>query len=468
MKIIVVGAGKVGYTLAESLSNEDNDVTVIDKNAEVLRKTEEKLDVLCIRGNGVSANILMDAGVGTSELLIAATDSDEVNMVCCLTAKKLGAAHTAARIRDPQYAKELVLLKEQIGIDLVINPEHAAADEIARSLSLSPALNVENFAKGRVKMAEIRITPGMPLIGQKLKDNVFKSHSSLLVGAVVRDDTVIIPDGEFEVAEGDIIYIIGQPSGIYNFCKLTGKCPEKFRNIMILGGGRIAFYLTNMLEKMGMKIKIVEIDREKCIELSESLPNALIINADGTDEEVLISENIGSMDGFIAVTGIDEENLLSSLLAKQNGVKKVIAKISRTNYIHIVKNLGIDNVICPKLITASQILKYARGNKVESLYRIIEGQAEIVEFIANESSGLLDTPIRNLNLPKETIITTIVRKNEVVIPRGSDVIRKDDRVVIITKNMNVEYFKELSFGAAGGFQNELFNGIKKLGNIINM
>lgn len=468
MKIIVVGAGKVGYTIAESLSAEEHDVTVIDTNVETLKKAENNLDVLCIKGNGVSTSILLEAGVNTADLLIAVTSSDEVNMVCCLTAKKLGVNYTAARIRDPQYARELLLLKEEIDIDLVINPELAAADEIARSLNFSPAMNVGSFAKGRVKLAEIKITPDMTIVGERLKDTFLKTQTSMLVGAVMRQNSVQIPNGDFVFKDGDIAYVIGRPSGIYNFCKLSGIYPERYKNIMILGGGRISYYLTNLLTEMGMKVKIVEIDRERCMELTELLPKALVINADGTEEEVLLSEHIDSMDGFIAVTGVDEENLLSSLLAKQNGVKKVIAKISRINYINLVKSLGIDNVISPKLITANQIIKFVRGDKIESLYRIVEGQAEIVEFIANESSPRINKPIKTLNLPKETIIATIVRKNEVVIPRGDDIIKKGDRVIVITKEKNFYSLNEHSLGLSGGMQNELLNGIKKLGNIINM
>jgi len=468
VKIIIVGAGKVGYTLAESLADGNNDVTVIDKCITALKKVDENLDVLCIKGSGVSMNALLEAGVKGTDLLIAVTDSDEVNMVCCLTAKKLGAVHTAARIRDPQYAKELIILKEEIDIDLIINPEYAAADEIVRCMSFSPALNVESFAKDRVKMIELKITPDMPISGSRLKDEVFKAYPQALVGVVLRDNEVVIPDGEFEIKANDILYVIGKASSVYNFCNLTGQAPKKYKNVMILGGGKLTHYLTNFLIDMGMKVKIIEMDSERCIELSEALPRALIVNGDGTDEELLQSENMGDMDAFVAVTGIDEQNLLSSLLAKQHGVKKVVSKISRMNYTNIAKNIGIDNVICPKLITSNQILKYVNGNKVESLYTIIKDQAEIIEFIADGHSIPLNKPIKTLALPKETIIATIVRKNEIVIPRGSDVIKKGDRVIIITKTGGSEFINTLTMGLNGGLQHELLNGVKKLGDIINL
>ena len=287
MKIIIIGSGKVGYNLAERLSRENHHVTVIDRNSSVLNKAEESLEVLCIRGNGVSTNILLEAGVEKADLLIAVTSSDEVNMVCCLTAKKLGVKHTIARIRDYEYAHELSLLKEELDLDLIINPEQAAADEIANVLNFPTAINVENFAKGRVKMVEIKAAADMPIVGMKLKDIPNKISSSILIGVVIRENEVIIPKGDFVIAENDCIYIIGKPSSIYNFCKLSGRCPMKVKNVMIIGGGRISIYLASLLVEMDMKVKIIEIDKEKCVELSELLPEALIIHGDGTDEEFL-------------------------------------------------------------------------------------------------------------------------------------------------------------------------------------
>lgn len=450
MKIIIIGAGKVGYSLAESLSKSDHDVIIIDRNYAALNKAEENLEVLCIRGSGVSTGILMEAGIDTADLLIAVTNSDEVNMVCCLTAKKLKVKQTIARIRDPEYAKELSLLKDELELDLIINPEQAAAEEIANVLNFPIAVNVENFAKGRVKMVEIKAAKEMGIVGVPLKDIGSKFLSSILIGVVVRDDEVIIPNGEFVIQEDDNMYIIGKPSSLYNFCVLSGKSPQKIRNVMIEGGGRVSIYLAKLLTEMNIKVKLIELDREKCLQLSELLPEALIIHGDGTDEELLKSENISDMDGFIALTGMDEENLMSTLLAKQNGVKKVIAKVSRENYIGIIKGLGIDSVISPKLITTNHILKFVRGNNIESLYRIIEGQAEITEIIADRGSKILNTKIKKLGLPKDIIIATIVRKKEIVIPHGNDVIKEGDRVIVISKNKNISSLNEVAANSAGG------------------
>ncbi|HHY78550.1 MAG TPA: Trk system potassium transporter TrkA [Clostridiales bacterium] len=443
MKTIIIGAGKVGYNLALALSKEHHDVTIIDNYSEALAKADENLDVLCIKGNGVSTNVLLEAGVKDADLLIAVTNSDEVNMVCCLTGKKLGAAKTIARIRDPEYAKELAMLKEELGLDMVINPEHAAAEEIALSLSFPSAIDVENFAKGRVKMIELRITDNMPVIGMKLKDLPGRYLQSVLIGAVLRDDKVIIPKGDFEINKDDIIYILGNPSGLMNFLKLCDTAQVKIRNVMVVGAGRIAYYLSQMLHDMDIRSKIIEIDREKCEEFIDLLPDSLIINGDGTDESLLQSENIGEMDAFIALTGMDEENLIAALVAKQNGAKKVIAKISRTNYMSVINKLGIDNVICPKLITTGHILKFIRGNSVESLYRIVEGQAEILELIANRGSKIIDIPLKKLKFSKDAIIATIVRKNHVVIPHGNDIIKENDRVIIITKSNNISELDDL-------------------------
>jgi trk system potassium uptake protein TrkA len=442
MRIIIIGAGKVGYYLAENLCKE-NHVTIIDKNAAALKKAEENLEVLCIKGSGVSTNVLLEADIKHTDLLIAVTSTDEINMVCCLTGKKLGAVKTIARIRDYEYSQELSLLKEELDLDMVINPELAVADEIARSMNFSTAMNVESFAKGRVKLIEIGITEDMPIAKMRITDIPNKFSSQILIGVIVRGDEIIIPEGENVIEPGDSIYVIGKSSNIYNFCKMVGKASVKVKNVMIVGGGTIAIYLANILTEMDMKVKILEIDKEKCIELSELLPDSLIINGDGSDEELLQSENISDMDAFISMTGIDEENIMAALIAKQNGAKKIIAKINRLNYLNVAKSLGIDSVISPKLITSNRIITYVKRNNIETLYRIIEGKAEIIEFIVERNSKLVNIKIKNLKLPHDVIIATIVRKTEIVIPHGEDIIKEGDRVIIITKNKNVIELKDI-------------------------
>jgi trk system potassium uptake protein TrkA len=458
MKIIIIGDGKVGYALAENLSKEDNDVTIIDKDPEPLKKASEYLDVMCIKGNGVSTKILMEAGVSDADLLIAATTSDEMNMVCCLTAKKLGAHHTIARIRDPEYASELSALKRDLGLDMVINPEHACANEIGRVLSHPAAVNVEPFAKGRVELVEVKVVEGMPLIGMKLKDISGKITSSILIGAVLRDEEVIIPNGEFQINENDTIYVIGKPYNVFDFCSRVGIYNNKVRNVMIIGGGRIAYYLAQYLDEAGMKSKIIEIDRERCYELSELLPNTLIIHGDGSEETVLNSENLSDMDAFVAVTGRDEENLLASLYAKRCGVHKIIAKINRINYASLIKDMGIDSIVSPKQITADDIIKFVRGlknamgNPVETLYRIINGKAEAIEFVAGQTTRFLNIPLRDLKLKEGILVAGIVRKNEIIIPHGKDVIKLGDSVILIVKDNQFSDFNDIV--APGGIPDE--------------
>jgi len=459
MKIIIIGDGKVGYSLAENLSNENNDVTIIDKNSEALKKASEYLDVMCIKGNGLSAKTLLEAGVKEVDLLIAATSSDEMNMVCTLTAKKLGAHHTIARIRDPEYANELSVLKIDLGLDMVINPEQAAASEIARLLRFPSAANVEIFSKGRVELVEIKVLQGMSIIGMQLKDIFNRGTSPVLIGAVVRGEEVIIPGGEFKIEENDSMYIVGRPSSVSNFCRQIGKFSIKVKNVMIVGGGRIAYYLAKYLDESGMKAKIIEIDKQRCVELTELLPNTLIINGDGSDDTVLHSENLSDMDAFISVTGRDEENLMSALLAKQCGVQKVIAKINRINYSSVIKNMGLDSVVSPKVITANNIVRYVRGlknalgNPIQTLYRIIDDQAEAVEFIASKSTRFLNIPLKDLKMVKDLLVVAIVRKNDIIIPHGKDVIKQGDSVILIAKDKQFSDLNDIII--PGGLPDEL-------------
>lgn len=454
MKIIIIGDGKVGYSLAEYLSKEDNDVTIIDKNPEALRKANDYLDVMCIKGNGVSTKILMEAGVNEADLLIAATASDEMNMVCCLTGKKLGADHTIARIRDPEYADELTLLKRELGLNLVINPERAAAREIARMLRFPHAMNVEVFAKGRVEMVEIRVTEGMPVEGMKLKDISSRISHSILIGAVLRKDTAIIPKGDFRIRVDDTIYVVGQPSSISGFFRRNGLSGQKVKNVMIVGGGRIAYYLAKALEETGIRAKIIEVDKDRCLTLSELLPHTLIINGDGSDDTVLNSENLSEMGAFVSLTGRDEENFMSALLARQAGVQKVIAKINRTNYLGLIKNLGIDSVVNPSLITTNLILRYVRGmknalgNPIETLYRIVDNQAEAIEFTANGTTSFLDIPLRNLKFADGVLVAIIVRKNDIIIPHGDDMVKLGDSVILIAKDKQIADLNDII--TAGG------------------
>jgi trk system potassium uptake protein TrkA len=455
MKIIIIGNGKVGYSLAENLSAEDNDITVIDNDAEALRRAAEDLDVMCIKGNGVSTSVLMLAGVKNADVVIATTNSDELNMVCCMTAKKLGATHTIARIRDPEYASELSQLMADLALDLVINPEQAVASEIVRLLEFPPAIDIEIFANGRVIMVEMKVTENLSIAGKALKDIAQAGSSSVLIGAVVRGEEVVIPRGNFVIEEGDIVYVVGRPSRVYDFSRKIGVHVQKIKNVMILGGGRVGYYLAKTLSEMDIKVKIIEQNRARCEHLTELLPRALIIHGDGTDEKLLLSENIEDMASFISVTGHDEDNVISALLAKQYGVSKAIAKINRGAYFSVIKNMAIDNVVSPKLITSNHILRYIRGlknaegNPVKTLYRLVGGRVEAVEFDADRTFRLLDRPLKDLPIAGGILIAAIVRNNKIIIPRGNDVIRQGDSVILITKDRPLTDLNDILLAKSG-------------------
>ena len=439
MKIIIVGGGKVGYTLAQQLSIEEHDVILIDSDADVLNHADETLDIMCIRGNGASVEVLNNASVNEADLLIAVTDSDELNMICCVIGKKLGAEHTVARIRNTDYSNEYKMLKQELELDMVINPEMDAANEIARMIQFPSAANVETFANNLLELVEFRVKDTDPIVNIKLMDLSNKLPAKVLFCTVRRNDEVEIPKGNFIFTGGDIVSVIGERKGINKFFTHLGRSSHKVKNITIVGGSRIAIYLAWLLEDLNMNVKIIELNKERSILLSELLPNALIIHGDGTDQEVLDNENIQTADATIALTDMDEENLISSLYAHQCGISKVVLKINRNNYIPIVKKLGLDSVISPKLTTANSILRYVRaldnsqGIAVEKLYRISDEEAEVAEFTAKDSPYLLDIKLKDLKLKKDILIAALVRNKKIIIPDGSDCIKKGDKVIVVTK-----------------------------------
>jgi trk system potassium uptake protein TrkA len=449
MRIIIIGCGKVGYSLAQSLSGEGNDVTIIDSDGEALKKAYDHLDVMCIKGNGLRSTTLINAGARECDLLIAVTGGDEMNMVCCLTAKKLGAKHCVARIRDPEYADELSLLKEDIGLDMAINPEREAAGEIARIIKFPPAAGVEFFAGGRIEMVEIKVSGGLSLCGKQLKEVKGQFSESVLIGAVQREEEVFIPGGDFVIRENDLIYIIGEHSKVQGYCRQIGVSFYRIKSAMILGGGRLSYYLAKSLLEMGVKVKVIEVSLERCDEISELLPEALVICGDGTDEDLLHSENLSQMDAFIALTGHDEDNLISALLAKENGVKKCIAKINKINHINLLGGFGIDSVVSPKLITANHIIRFARGlksaieNPVTALYKLFDGKVEALEFAATSHAKLLDTPLKDLSLGEGVIVAAILRNGKAIIPHGDDMIKEGDSVILMVKGRKFSDLNEI-------------------------
>lgn len=466
MKIIIIGIGKVGDALAQSLSAEGHDITIIDNNPKVVERVENTLDVMPIKGNGFSTSTLLEAGCDKADFVITVTGRDEINMLCCLTAKKLGAKRTAARIRDPQYARELLLIKEDLGLDMVINPEEASADEIARLLTIPGAIKIQNFAKGRVRMMDFIVKADMPIAGMQIKAIATHYNIPILIGAVTRNDHLIIPNGDFRIESGDSIFIIGKTANVYSFYKMMTPNPTKVRNVMIVGGGRIGYYLARLLEQMHLKVKLIEKDEEVCDHLVEVLPQTLIINGDGTDAALLHSEQLENVDGFVSLTGSDEENIIASILAKQASVQCVMTKMSKNHCDRLTGPLGLDIIIKPQEIITNQILKLVRGQSIETLHRILGDEGEMIELIASAEDSVIGIPLSKLQFIPDVLIATIVRKNAVVIPTGNDCIQSGDRVLIITKN-HITHFKDIVI-STGGLASELKNSIKKLGNAIGM
>lgn len=439
MKIIIIGGGKVGYTLAQQLSTENHDIILIDNNVTALNHADETLDVMCIKGNGASVEVMQEAGINDTDLLIAVTNGDELNMICCVIGKKLGAKHTVARIRNTDYFSGHNILKEELELDMIINPEMDAAAEIALILQFPCATNVETFANNMLQMVEFRVLETDPINNIKLLDLTKKLPSKVLFCSVKHNNEIIIPKGNFKFSTDDVVYVIGERNGISKFFKYLGRNFQKSKNITIIGGSKICIYLTWLLNDIDMNVKIIELSNDRCILLSEILPQALIICGDGTDQEVLDNENIHSTDAFIALTDRDEENLISSIYAHQCKVPKVILKINRINYIPIVNQLGLDSIISPKYTAANNILRYVRalynsqGSAVEKLYKILDNEAEVAEFTANSSIKFLDVKFKDLILKENILIAAIVRNKKIIIPYGNDSIKKDDKIIVITK-----------------------------------
>ena len=460
MNIIIVGAGKVGYTLADQLCREKHDITVIDSSEEALRRVSDALDVMGIKGSGVAIPVLQEAGAKDADLLVAATDLDEVNMVCCLTAKNLGAKYTIARIRNPEYYASIREIRREFGIGAVINPENATAAEISRLLRFPSAANIESFCGGRVEMMSFRVQEGDFLVGQPLYALSGRlKKMSILFCAAERAGDVIIPNGAFTPQVDDKIYMIGRTTELDQVFHLLGRYAQKVRHVLVVGGGRTSIYLAQMLQKMHMRVKVVERSEERCRLISEKLPRTMVICGDGTDQELLDSESLSSSDAFVALTDRDEDNLIISLYAMQQGVSKVIAKSNRQNYAGIARAVGLDSVISPKLITAAHILHFVRGMQnsqgsvMLALHRIAGDQAEAMEFVVSKSTRCLGVPLKELKLKQGVLVAVIVREDQVIIPEGSTCILEGDAVILVSKGhaiLDVNDIYETPLLGAGG------------------
>lgn len=440
MKIIVVGDGKVGFAIAKQLNQEGHDITVVENKANVLSSTMNQLDIVGVQGNGASLDTLIEARVPSSDLLIAATSTDEVNIICCLLAKKLGARYTIARIRNPEYNNTVRLIKEELGLSMSINPEQAAAREILRSIRFSNSIKVSSFAKGRIELAEIKITENSPLLNMRMKDINHRFKSEVLFVAIQRDGEVIIPNGNTVIYENDRVTLTGSTKQLEKFFIKIGILSNRTVNeVMIVGGGRITYYLTNMLLELGMDVKIIEINKDKCVNLVEKFPQATVIHGDGTDHELLLSESLEEMDAFIALTDNDEENVIISMFAQSHGVTHVLPKVNRVSLGFLLDKLGLENSITPKFITANQIVQYVRamqntvGSNVESLIKLVNDKVEALEFRVRDNCRFIDVPIKDLNIRKGIIIAYVTHKGVSKVATGDTRIQLSDTVIIISK-----------------------------------
>ena len=449
MKIIITGCGKVGRTLAEQLSRENHDVTVIDQNPEALQYVADNLDAMCVVGNGAVFRTQIEAGVEDADLMIATTSSDELNMLCCLIAKKAGNCHTVARIRNPEYYQEIRYIRGELNLSMAINPERAAAMEIARLLRFPSAIKIEPFAKGRVELLKFVIPKESALDQMRVSEVVEKLRSNVLICAVERGDMVVIPDGNFRMQSGDKISFIAPHKDSADFFKKAGIGTSTIKSVMIVGGGRLAYYLAKTLSDTRMKIKIIDRDERRCRELSELLPGAMIIHGDGTDQRLLLEEGIGSAGAFASLTGVDEENIMMSLYAASESDAKIITKVGRIAFENVINSLNLGSVIYPKLLTADIILQYVRamqnsmGSNVETLYKIVADKVEALEFRVKKDAPMLGIPLEKLNLKDNLLVACINRNGTIITPRGQDTLEAGDTVIVATTHTGLNDLKDL-------------------------
>lgn len=439
MKTVIIGGGKVGSALASQLTKEKHDVTLIDNSRRVVKRIGESLDILAMYGNGADLSLQRQADIGNADLLMAVTPQDELNILCCIIAKKLGCANAIARVRNPEYAKQMYFIRDELGLSFHVNPEQAASREIFRLMQYKGVLRRDSFAKGRVEIVELGVDKGGVLDGVLLMDLPRKIKTKVLVCAIQRDGVVRIPDGTVRLQADDRIHVTAPSTELVALISSISKCKSKrSENVMLIGGSRITQYLADALLKVGTRVKIIEIKKEKSMQLAEKLPRATIIHGDGTSQAVLNAENISQMDTVVALTDMDEENLIISMYAKHVGVEQVITKLNRTEYSDLFRGKGIDSVVSPKQLCAQEIISYVRalqntdGNSAQSVHHMLDGKIEALEFAVTENTKLVNIPLKNLKLKSNILISSINHKGKTTIPGGDDFISVGDIVVIVS------------------------------------
>ena len=449
LNIIIVGCGKVGRALVEQLSKEGHYITIIDKNPEKIQSLTNLYDIMGIVGNGASYSVQMEAGIEDADLIISVTDSDELNLLCCTVAKQVGDCSAIARVRTPDYSKEVSYLRDKLGLAMIINPELEAAKEAARILYLPTALEINSFAHGQAELIKIKVPEGNTIDGMTIAHLGRKIAPNILICAVERDGEVTIPAGDFTIQRGDIISFAASRKVAKQFLEDIGFKTNQVSNTMIIGGGKSTYYLAKLLMNMGIEVKIIESNRQKCEELSILLPKAIIINGDGTDEELLKEEGIETAESFVPLTGIDEENVMLTLYARKVSKAKVITKINRMTFKTVLNDLDLGSVIYPRYITSEAIVAYvrakraSRGSDIETLYHIFDSKAEAIEFRIREESSVTDVCLANLSLKKNLLIAFINRNGKIIIPSGNDCIRVGDTVTIVTTHSGLRDIRDI-------------------------
>lgn len=444
MKIILVGCGTIGATIISSLVSEGHDIVAVDSDADFLNSITNVYDVMGLCGNGADSDVLEEAGADTADLFVAVTGSDELNMLSCFLARRMGAKYTIARIRNPEYNdKSLGFMKDNLELSMCINPELLTARELYKILKFPSAVKIETFSRGNLEMIEIRLKSDSALDGMSLMEMRKTHKAKVLVCYVRRDDEVFIPDGNFRLKSGDWVGITASPSELQKLFKSLGVYQKQAKNVMLLGGSRTAHYLADMLLESGGSVKIIERNPEICERLSEALPKAVILNGDGAEQELLLEEGLRSLDAFVSLTNTDEANILLSIFASGQNVPKVIAKVNRQELVRMAENMGVDSVVSPKIMVGDVIVSYARalensmGSNVETLYKIADGKAEALEFNVRADSKVIGVPLKELQIKKGILIAGIIRNRKTVIPVGDDMILAGDSVVIVAADQGL-------------------------------
>lgn len=445
MKIIIAGGGKVGSVLCEELATEENDIILIEKNETRLENLISRNDISGIVGNGASFDLQQEAGVDTCDIFIAVTPQDEVNIMACILAKKMGARYTIARVRNPEYSSHFDYVRESLGVNMMINPELESARNIARIIKFPTVLSLQSFADNRVELIEVEVTRESLLAGLSLVDFRTK-YGDTLVCVIRRKEETIIPSGRDQLMVGDHVYVIGNKKNIRKFYKVVRPKKSHVNSALIIGGGRLTYYVIEFLKEYRMDIKVIERNREVAEELSAAYPNIEVILGDGTDQEILQQEGIENYNAFISLTGVDEENIVASLYAQQQNVNKVITKVNRELLLKIFDSLGMGSIITPKRVIANTILGFIRslGNSsvsdVEALYRLADNEAEAIQFKVKATSKVINIPLERLETKENLLIAYIIRDWKLIIPSGQDSIKENDHVIIVTKD---KYFDDI-------------------------